>query len=739
VRALLEGQIQRTDKRVHVNVQLIDAGNDRQLWADTYDRELTAQNVFAIQDSIAHSVAEALRVQLTPAEAAAIAETPTTNMEALDHYHRGRELFLRRGSENVDTAAPHSFERAVALDPQFGAAWAGLAESRSWLIRMDLAYDTMPALNALQKAEALAPRAPETEMARGFYRYYAIGQYAPALTHFQAVQSARPSDVPSIAAISYILRRQGDWNGALQQELRVAELDPRDPAALWDLGGTYLQLRRWGETRQVLERALVLYPDYEAARTFLFGALVMSGDTARAAAFAKESQGHVSAWTTATMDVAIAYFRRDYPTTLHLLEMSRPTTDPQARARLLLLSLTSYVAGNARLTQIYTDSSRARMEADLRRQAGTADVFGRLADLHAQLGLAYALLGRKTEALAEGRKAVELNPVSRDGVEGPRSVAQLAAICLLTGDRDQAFERRAHQGRGGARNALGTEDNHAWIPCCCRLAAHVDARRLRAAHGRRRRSRRDSGRGPRLQPGHRRAPCGRVGAILRVRRRDDSRRRHGHGSRRDPRDDDQSVRRHVVQADLGADERGRWRVRGSGIFDRALRDAVPRRARQRPGTYRALPHRLEEAGGRVLEGRAGYRSAGPSRYPVGPLSGPSGPRPNTSHPRDAASGPAPICGSRAPGEPSGPAPIRTPSAASARIREPTRSSDPGKRRPLPRVRAAARVRPSRNPEVVAARTRQRRRERCRPKGTGAWLFLASLQLLSSVVKTLTAS
>ena len=441
VRALLEGQIQRTDKRVHVNVQLIDAGNDRQLWADTYDRELTAQNVFAIQDSIAHSVAEALRVQLTPAEAAAIAETPTTNMEALDHYHRGRELFLRRGSENVDTAAPHSFERAVALDPQFGAAWAGLAESRSWLIRMDLAYDTMPALNALQKAEALAPRAPETEMARGFYRYYAIGQYAPALTHFQAVQSARPSDVPSIAAISYILRRQGDWNGALQQELRVAELDPRDPAALWDLGGTYLQLRRWGETRQVLERALVLYPDYEAARTFLFGALVMSGDTARAAAFAKESQGHVSAWTTATMDVAIAYFRRDYPTTLHLLEMSRPTTDPQARARLLLLSLTSYVAGNARLTQIYTDSSRARMEADLRRQAGTADVFGRLADLHAQLGLAYALLGRKTEALAEGRKAVELNPVSRDGVEGPRSVAQLAAICLLTGDRDQAFER----------------------------------------------------------------------------------------------------------------------------------------------------------------------------------------------------------------------------------------------------------------------------------------------------------
>src|SRR5712692_11517087 len=175
VRALLEGQVQRAANRVHVNVQLIDAENDRQLWAESYDRELTAQDVFAIQDSIAHNVAEALRIRLTPAEARAIAETPTTNLEALDYFHRGRELFDRRGGTAPDTEAPLAFERAVSLDPGFAPAWAGLAAARSWLIRQYLAFDTSAARQALDRAATLAPGAPETELARGLYEYYAKG------------------------------------------------------------------------------------------------------------------------------------------------------------------------------------------------------------------------------------------------------------------------------------------------------------------------------------------------------------------------------------------------------------------------------------------------------------------------------------------------------------------------------------------------------------------------------------
>jgi serine/threonine-protein kinase len=439
VRALLTGQVQRAANHVHVNVQLIEAGSDRQLWADAYDRELTAQDVFAIQDSIARSVAEALRVELSPAEAAAIAQQPTANLEALDHYHRGRELFDQRGSVAPDTEGPRAYERAVALDPRFAAAWAGLAEARSWLIRQQLAFDTTPARQALDRAEALAPHAPETDMARGYYLYYARGEYAAALGHFQAVHRARPSDNAALAAIGYILRRQGDWKSALEYEERVAGLDPRSPQPLWDIGGTHLQMRRFAAARQVLERALVLNPDYEAARIFLFSSLYASGDTARTAAFAKESEGHVDAWTRTWMSHTVAVWRRDYATAIDRMIASQPSTAPQQRWRLLFIALDAHAAHRSQLVAVYADSVRRQAQDDIKRLSGWNDVFGQLADAHASLGVAQALLGATDAAVREGVIAAALNNVSRDAVEGPRGAAQLAAIYLLAGQRDSAF------------------------------------------------------------------------------------------------------------------------------------------------------------------------------------------------------------------------------------------------------------------------------------------------------------
>jgi len=441
VRALLTGQVQRAGNRVHVNVQLVEAGSDRQLWADAYDRELRAQDVFAIQDSIAKSVAEALRIELSPAEARAIAETPTENLEALDHFHRGRELFNHRGFLLADTAAPQAFERAVALDPRFAQAWAGLAEARSWLIRQYLAFDTTPARRALDRAEALAPDAPETELARGFYQYYAKGEYAAALEHFRAVERARPSDGGAVAAVGNIMRRQGDWRGALDRGLRMTKLDPRDPSWLWDLGGTYLWLRRFADGDRALERALILYPDYESARVFLFAGRFSSGDTARAGVVPGEAEGHVNPWTVAWMHSEMALLRRDYAGAIRLMVESRPTNPPQQRSRLLLLALANHAAGQSRATAVYADSVRLNAEAELRRLAGWRDVFGGLADLHGFLGIAHALLGHKEAAVKEGQIAVALNPPSRDAIEGPRSVAQLAAIYTLIGDRDAAFNR----------------------------------------------------------------------------------------------------------------------------------------------------------------------------------------------------------------------------------------------------------------------------------------------------------
>jgi serine/threonine-protein kinase len=221
----------------------------------------------------------------------------------------------------------------------------------------------------------------------------------------------------------------------------MTELGPRDPNSLWDLAGTYMWLRRFAEANRALERALIIYPDYEVARIFLFTSVFAVGDTARAATVAREAEGHVSLWTAAMLGSQVALVRRDYASAIRLLTEGRPVTVPEQRGRLLLLALAYHAAGQAGPTAVYADSVRRQAEDDLRRLAGWRDVFGSLADVHGQLGLAHALLGHKEEAVKEGQTAVALNPVSRDAMEGGRSTSQLAAIYVLIGDRDAALER----------------------------------------------------------------------------------------------------------------------------------------------------------------------------------------------------------------------------------------------------------------------------------------------------------
>ncbi len=170
VQSLLQGQVQRAGNQVRVTVQLVDAPSDRQIWADSYDRELSAQNIFTIQGDIASNVAQALRASFTSSEIAAARKAPTQNLEAIDWYHRGQAMFANRGTFITDTGATRAFERAVALDSNFAEAWAGLAAARSWLVREGTTSDTLPARAALNRAVALAPASSETKIAQAYYR-----------------------------------------------------------------------------------------------------------------------------------------------------------------------------------------------------------------------------------------------------------------------------------------------------------------------------------------------------------------------------------------------------------------------------------------------------------------------------------------------------------------------------------------------------------------------------------------
>ena len=133
VATIMEGAVQRSGNTVRINVQLIDAQTDEHLWAEIYDRELTAENLFAIQSEISQAIADALQATLTPDEKGRINTAPTNNLQAHDAFLRGRQLMATRNSDSLQQAV-EAFQMAVDLDPKFALAWVGLGNSYLLLV-----------------------------------------------------------------------------------------------------------------------------------------------------------------------------------------------------------------------------------------------------------------------------------------------------------------------------------------------------------------------------------------------------------------------------------------------------------------------------------------------------------------------------------------------------------------------------------------------------------------------------
>jgi TolB-like protein len=445
VATLLEGQVQRSGNQVHVNVQLVNAAKDRQIWAQTYDRELTTRNVFALQGDIAQNVARALEASLSPAQEAAVATAPTANLEALDWYHRGRELFAARGGGFNDTAVTGAFQRAVALDSGFAAAWAGLSMARSWLIRIGRTTDTTAARAALDRAVALDAGSPETAIAQAFYAYYARGDYDAALVHFRAVAAARPSDALALQGIAYIARRQGRYDDALAVERKVTVLDPRDAGSLSDLGYTYLMLRQPARAEALLRRALILDPAANGTRLFLLVSVIdLRGDTAAGRAELAVVPAGTPPQLVGRWHIILARWRRDYAAA-NAAAASIPLRRPLDAPALLVVRALDDLAAGARASARQRADSAVRLTQAYLAQHPGPDVFGNLADFYTVLGLAEAIRGNARDAVAAGERAVALNPASRDAVEAPRSFEGLIEIHVLLGHTDAAVPLLAEE------------------------------------------------------------------------------------------------------------------------------------------------------------------------------------------------------------------------------------------------------------------------------------------------------
>jgi serine/threonine protein kinase/Tfp pilus assembly protein PilF len=446
---VVEGSVQRSGNRVRVNAQLLDARSDRHLWGQTYDRDLS--DVFAIQSEIAKAIADQLQAKLSPAEQNAIERPPTSDLSAFDLYTRAKNLLLTvlltgRRTDFLDAA--DLLNQAIARDPSFLQAYCQLAWVHDALYFFG--FDHTPARLALaeaaiQAAFRLRPDAGEAHLAQAWNLYWGHLDYDGALAEVQLARQALPNDPRVFDLTGYIQRRRGRIEESMPSLERAVELDPRNIKRLQDFAESYAALRRYAQAESAYDRVLAIVPND---------------------AVMKISRAEVEFdWKADTRPLheTIDSIRATNPAVISLIAedwlLCALAERNAAAAKEALMAnpdneFSLNTVGSVKFNREFVEGVIARMTKDdgKARAAFMAARAKQEKIVQAQpnygpalcvLGLIDAGLGRKEEALREGRRAVELLPMEKDAITGARMVRFLAIIAAWVGDKDLACQQLA--------------------------------------------------------------------------------------------------------------------------------------------------------------------------------------------------------------------------------------------------------------------------------------------------------
>jgi len=444
VATLLEGSVRRIGNRVRVNVQLINANNDEHIWAEDYDRDLT--DVFAIQTDLAQKIVYTLQAKLSPNEKARLDRQPTQNPNAYLLFVQAHD-YANQPDKFRDTSlqAEQLFEQATKLDPNFAAAFAGLSMIESWAYHT---FDPTPARRdkarlAADEALRLQPDLPEGHLALGFSYYYGDRDYERALAEFEIAKRGLPNEAEAYTAIGAIQRRQGKWAESTANFEKSAVLDPKNASILYNLGYSYLAQRNFEAAEKIFDRAITASPQSFGARALKAGVAILSrGDVT----FAENQLASIppafdSDGLTTWARVWLLTLQRKFSNALEVVGQFRgeilasDTTAPNPKA--FLEGLLYYYQGDKTKAQTALEHARVMAEQLIRESPDDAA-------RHAMLGQILAALGQKDSAIAEGKRAVGLQPESQDAFDGPQISARLAEIYAWVGEYDQAFHLLDH-------------------------------------------------------------------------------------------------------------------------------------------------------------------------------------------------------------------------------------------------------------------------------------------------------
>ena len=439
---VLEGSVQRAGNRVRVTARLMNARTDAPLWAEHYDRPLS--DVFAIQSEVAQAIAGQLQTRVTPEARLAIDVPPTTDLQAFDLYLRAHKLLEIVYGAQIRAKLPEVarlLEEALARDPKFLQARALLVRTQGYIYWWGL--DHTPAQLERFRADTqaiirLQPEAGETHKALADFYYHGCRDYERARKELDLARLTLPNDAEIFSYHAYIDRRQGRWAESNRNLERGLELDPRNIPILQELAKNYVDLHLYAQAAAIFERTIAIVPEEPDVRIAL-----------------------AQASLDATADI------KPYASTLEALLTKNPKLSLDVDDPIYTICVRDPVAAERYLANLspegtpywgtvwphsYREALVARMEGDGQR-ARTAFTAARaevekvvaaqpdFACAISLLGMIDAGLGRKEEAIAEGKRACELLPISQDALAGAFVATNLAQVLAWSGEKRAAVEQ----------------------------------------------------------------------------------------------------------------------------------------------------------------------------------------------------------------------------------------------------------------------------------------------------------
>jgi eukaryotic-like serine/threonine-protein kinase len=436
--------------RVRVTPELAQVGANTapvSRWTRSLDAQV--QDVFAMQADIAGRVASAMDIALGSATEAKLAEAPTKNPAAYDAYLRG--LAATGGGASSEPAALRRaleyFRQAVQLDSGFADAWSSWASTASLLYVNGV---PTPALaeegrSAAERARALAPDAAATARALGNYYMRVARDYRKALAVLAHARQLAPDDAGLLANEGNVERYLGQGDAAVRDLRAAAQLDPRSAPTARVLAEALLWARQYPEARQAADRYLALTPPATSANAIEYRVMVElgSGDLAAARRVIAPAPAGLApkelnrdALLVVMANYWDLYWVLGAADQQRLLQLPVSAFDGDRGAWGIVRAETYWVRGDTVHARVYADSARQAFQAQLQQAPNDPQ-------RTALLGLALAYLGRSAEAVQKGERAVALDPISRDGIQGPYLQHVLARIYLLSGQREKALDALA--------------------------------------------------------------------------------------------------------------------------------------------------------------------------------------------------------------------------------------------------------------------------------------------------------